>query len=162
MPACSQAVNPAVLQDAQTAVRVKTALVNDAMLGVRPIEVSVAKGVARLTGRVASEAERQRASEVARLVEGVRNVMLELIVETTCGGTAAPLPQVESRTPSRPDAREGDELNEGDRRLLAIGFSVRQTGPVGRDSSSPRRRSLDSPRVRPRAGARHRLRVVQR
>ena len=135
LPACSRAVNPAVLQDAQTAVRVKTALVNDAVLGVRPIEVSVANGVARLSGRVASEEERQRAADVARSVEGVRNIMLELTVETTVG-TAAPLPQVESRTPSRPDAREGDELREGDRRLLAIGFSVRHTDPVGRDLES--------------------------
>ncbi len=113
--------------------RVKTALVNDDVLGVRPIEVSVANGVARLSGRVASEAERQRAADVARSVEGVRNVMLELTVETTVGGTAAPLPQVESRTPSRPDAQESDELKEGDRRLLAIGFSVRQTEAVGPD-----------------------------
>ena len=136
MPACSHAVNPAVLQDAQTAVRVKTALVNDAVLGVRPIEVSVANGVARLSGRVASEAERQRAAGVARSVEGVRNVMLELTVETTVGGTSAPLSQVEPRPSSAPLAREGDEVTEGDRRLLAIGFSVRQTNPVDRDLES--------------------------
>ena len=129
-------MNPAVLQDAQTAVRVKTALVNDTVLGVRPIEVSVATGAARLSGRVASEAERQRAADVARSVEGVRNVTLELTVEATVGQTAAPLREIESRTPSRPDARAGDELKEGERRLLAIGLSVRQPNPVDRDLES--------------------------
>jgi hypothetical protein len=134
LPACSHAVNPVVLQDAQTAVRVKTALVNDAVLGVRPIEVSVANGVARLSGKVASEAERQRAADVARSVEGVRQVMLELTVETTIGETAAPLPA--APMPSGPDPLQGDELKVGDRRLLAVGLSFRQTYPADRELES--------------------------
>ena len=135
LPACSHAVNPVVLQDAQTAVRVKTALVNDAVLGVRPIEVSVANGVARLSGRVASEAERQRAADVARSVEGVRQVMLELTVETTIDDeTAASLPA--PPTQSGPDPLQGDELKVGDRRLLAVGLSFRQTYPADRELDS--------------------------
>lgn len=136
---CSQAVSSTALQDAQTAVRVKTALVNDPVLGVRPIEVSVSGGVARLSGSVASAEERTRAGEVARKVEGVSDVRLEL----TISAQPDPPPSDEApdsagtRLPARArapvDPRVDEELREGEPRLLAVGMSMRLTTP--RDSS---------------------------
>ncbi|MGQ0734040.1 MAG: BON domain-containing protein, partial [Acidobacteriota bacterium] len=54
---CGRAIDPQLITDAQTAVRVKTAIVNDADLGQRAIEVRVSRGVARLTGVVWTAAE---------------------------------------------------------------------------------------------------------
>jgi BON domain len=79
--ACSQAISPRVVEDALTAARVKTALVNDATVGVRPIEVMVTNGVVRLSGVVTSEAEAQRAVELARSILGVTKVESDLRVE---------------------------------------------------------------------------------
>lgn len=139
---CAQAVSSTAVQDAQTAVRVKTALVNDSVLGVRPIEVSVTGGVARLSGAVASEEERARAAEVARTVEGVSDVRVELTIGAPPPPPAttpeAPPPDgAGARLPAQPrapvDQRTDEDLREGEPRLLALGVSVRQSTP--RDGS---------------------------
>ncbi|MGQ0734100.1 MAG: BON domain-containing protein, partial [Acidobacteriota bacterium] len=71
---------------AQTAVRVKTAIVNDADLGQRAIEVRVSRGVARLTGVVWTAAESARAVELARAVSGVSHVDSDLEIRAPSPG----------------------------------------------------------------------------
>ena len=67
------AVGPDDLAASRLVARVKTALLNDAVIGLRRIDVQATGADIRLTGRVATEAERDRALQIARGVEGVRN-----------------------------------------------------------------------------------------
>lgn len=62
------------------AARVKTALLNDAIVGKRRIDVHVTGYDVRLTGRVESAQERDRAVQVASGVDGVRSVKSDLDV----------------------------------------------------------------------------------
>ena len=112
---------PITPDDAQIAVRVKTALVNEATLGVRPIDVDVQGHVVTLGGTVASVTEAERAIEVARAVPGVARVESTLIVDE-----AGPPPRVRpsSTLPAlapRPDGRPA--------RLVAVGASLTQGHP---------------------------------
>ena len=86
---CRTVVDPLAISDAQTAARVKTALVNDPELGTRTIEVRVVLGVARLSGRVLTQAEADRAIGIARSVAGVVDVQATLQI----GGQAASPPE---------------------------------------------------------------------
>lgn len=58
--------------------KVKTALLNDAIVGARRIDVHATGGDIILSGRVASEAERDRAVQIARSVDGVTGVSSRL------------------------------------------------------------------------------------
>ena len=60
------------------AARVKTALLNDPIVGKRRIDVHVTGADVRLAGRVATTAERDRALELARAVSGVGTVTADL------------------------------------------------------------------------------------
>jgi hypothetical protein len=71
---CAAAIDALDVEQAQTAARVITALVNDPEIGTRPIDVRVSRGIVRLTGRVRSGAEAARAVEIARQVQGVTRV----------------------------------------------------------------------------------------
>ena len=77
---CRTTINPMAISDAQTAARVKTALVNDPDLGSRIIEVRVVLGAVRLTGRVSTPEEAARAAAIARGVSGVVSVQASLLV----------------------------------------------------------------------------------
>lgn len=82
--ACASAprvsVSSAQLADAELIARVKTALLNDPVVGLRRIDVLASRDDVRLVGRVASAAERDRAVEIARGVAGVRSVASELVI----------------------------------------------------------------------------------
>ena len=64
----------AVVGDAAITVAVNTALAKDADLSALRIDVDTANGRVRLTGRAPDEAARQRASSLARAVDGVKSV----------------------------------------------------------------------------------------
>lgn len=82
--ACGSKINvspgatPVSLAETELIARVKTALLNDTIVGLRRIDVHAAGDQIRLTGRVASVAERDRAVQIAREVPGVRTVTPEL------------------------------------------------------------------------------------
>lgn len=61
--------------------RIKTALLNDEVVGRRRIDVQVSDTDVTLTGRVASADERDRAIQITRGVEGVRSVRSELQIQ---------------------------------------------------------------------------------
>jgi hypothetical protein len=119
---CRTAVDLRLVEDAQTTVRVRTALVNDPQLGLRAIEVHVTAGVARLTGSVASSEEAQRLVSLVQAIAGVRAVQSEVQVGELAPPSSAP---VEQRFKSRTEKPEGPT----DRRLLAVGGSVSWTIP---------------------------------
>jgi hyperosmotically inducible protein len=122
---CSAAIDPAVIEDAQTAARVRTALVNDPDLGGRSIEVRVTRGIASLTGRVRTPGEAERAVALARSVTGVLEVEANLQV----GDEAAPAAPADSPPPGRglPELPlDQDEITPG---LVAAGVSVGWSRP---------------------------------
>lgn len=61
--------------------RVKTALLNDEIVGLRRIDVHAVDGDVTLSGRVASTEERDRAVSIARAVEGVWSVRSDLQIQ---------------------------------------------------------------------------------
>ena len=127
---CSRAVDPVRLADAQLAVRVKTALVNDPTIGAFPIEVQATSGgMVRLSGRLDTEAQRQRVLAVARAVDGVRVVVSALIV----GADASLPPQADRADPVAVDPFGDVDSAPNDRRLLAVGASVNLTRPLSSD-----------------------------
>ena len=133
---CSATINPAIIADAQTAVRAKTALVNDPQVGEFTIEVQVVAGVATVSGRVRSRADMERAIGLVESVEGVRGVKSELQI----GSGPLTLPS----TPTGDVAPSFRGLSEIDPSpgLLAVGGTVGWSIPGGealktRVSASP-------------------------
>jgi len=135
LPSCSRAMDPAVLQDAQLTVRVRTALVNDPEVGVYPIEVIVRLGVVMLTGRVAAEQHVLRATELVRSVPGVRDVVSELRVDPTAGNRE---PSAARSDPGSAilDAELFADVDSPRPGLVAIGGSVARSLPRGGELQS--------------------------
>ncbi|HYL25924.1 MAG TPA: BON domain-containing protein [Burkholderiales bacterium] len=69
------------LGDTRTTTRVKTAIYNEPELKVMAIHVSTEDGVVTLSGTVKTKAERTKAIQVARKVEGVKQVKNDLALE---------------------------------------------------------------------------------
>ena len=67
--------------DAAITTKVKTAIFNDPNLKANEIGVETYKGVVQLSGFVASRADINRATEVARSVAGVQNVKNDIHVK---------------------------------------------------------------------------------
>lgn len=111
---CAPAIGPAV-QDAQIAMAVRTALVNDPSLGTYPIDVRVAAGVVTLLGVVPSDADARRAADLVRGVAGVRDVTPALQVGPVPTATPVPVPQASGV------ARPGPS---SPLRLIALGISA--------------------------------------
>jgi len=70
---CGKTVGETI-DDATTTTRVKTALLNDQSVGGLRIDVDTFKGVVTLSGRVKSQAEKERAIDLAKRVSGVTEV----------------------------------------------------------------------------------------
>lgn len=67
-----------VVDDTAITAKVKTALIRDDQTKAYQIEVETFQGQVQLSGWVDSEAARERAAQVARNVEGVRDVENDL------------------------------------------------------------------------------------
>ena len=67
--------------DLTTTTEVKIALLNDARVGGRRLEVKTLQGMVTLSGTVKSDADAQQAVAVARQVRGVRGVTSELKIQ---------------------------------------------------------------------------------
>ena len=123
----------AAVADAQTAARVRTALVNDPVIGTLPIDVRARAGVVTLRGTAPSAAEVDLALALARGVPGVTRVESALTV-----GAAEPPPGARPRRadggggrrsarPRRPAL--APRPGEGPLRLVGLGASVRVSRP---------------------------------
>ena len=127
------ATSPAVA-DAQTAVRVRTALVNDAVLGPLPIDVRVRDGIVTLRGTVRLREEVDLVLAVVRTVDGVAHVESQLGVGEAAPRPAAP-PQertgagqagARARRPALAPRPDG-----GPARVIGLGAAARLTRPSG-------------------------------
>lgn len=120
---CSRAtkLDPGAIEDARLGVRVKTALVNDAELGPRVVEVRVNRGVVTLSGLVGSMAEAERAVDLARATPGVVEVRSQLAVGPAPEQRALPVDDEPVPRPAPvPRPRVGAALN----RRLAVGAAI--------------------------------------
>jgi hyperosmotically inducible protein len=77
--ACGKSVGDTI-DDATITTRVKTALLNDPQVGGLKIDVDTFKGVVTLSGAVKSQAEANKAMDVARKTPGVADVKSTLQV----------------------------------------------------------------------------------
>lgn len=77
--ACGKTVGETI-DDATITTRVKTALINAPDVGALSIDVDTFKGVVTLSGRVKTQDEATRAMNVARGINGVREVKSALQV----------------------------------------------------------------------------------
>jgi len=121
---CSAVIDPLAIADAQTAARVKTALINDRDLGARAIEVRVVRGVVQLTGRVLTQGEADRAVALSRAVSGVADVRADLQV----GGESVVPPLDEEGPRGAMPPYDSPELQDNPR-LLALGGAVGFSSP---------------------------------
>lgn len=112
--ACAKQMD-ASLDDLQLAVRVKTAIINDPVVGTEDVRVEVVSGVVHLSGRLSSEAHRDRIEALARTVPGVRDVQIEMKLHPE-------LAVLSRRLPVEPRADD-----TAPQRWLAIGATVRFT-----------------------------------
>lgn len=78
--ACGKTVGDTI-DDATITTRVKTALLNDPVVGGLRIDVDTFKGVVTLSGRVKSQNELNTAMALARKIDGVTDVKSTLQVE---------------------------------------------------------------------------------
>ena len=81
--ACGKTVGQAI-DDTTITTRVKTAMLNDPAVGGLRIDVDTFKGVVTLSGRVKSQAEKEQAVALARMIGGVSEVKdaLQIIPES--------------------------------------------------------------------------------
>lgn len=81
LSACVKSIpQSSATDDATVTARVKTALLNDPAVGALRIDVATSSGVVTLSGAVKSPGEQQRAIQVARGVNGVKDVRSSLVV----------------------------------------------------------------------------------
>jgi len=77
--ACGKSVGETI-DDATITARVKTALLNDPQVGGMKIDVDTTQGVVTMSGIVKSQAEADRAVQLARQANGVKDVKSTLQV----------------------------------------------------------------------------------
>jgi osmotically-inducible protein OsmY len=77
---CGKTVGETI-DDATITTRVKTAFINDPVVGALRIDVDTFKGVVTLSGRVKSKDEEAKAIALARTVSGVTDVKSTLQIE---------------------------------------------------------------------------------
>ena len=81
--ACGKAIQDSrnVTDDGTVTVRVKTAFINDPVVGAARIDVDTFKGVVTLSGRVKSKDEEAKAIALARAIKGVTDVKSTLQIQ---------------------------------------------------------------------------------
>ena len=79
--AATRANVSAPVDDATITTRVKTAFINDPVVGAAKIDVDTFKGVVTLTGQVKNKDEEQKAISLARSIRGVTDVKSSLQVQ---------------------------------------------------------------------------------
>ena len=80
LAACGKTVGETI-DDATITTRVKTALLNDPVVGGLRIDVDTFKGIVTLSGRVKSQNEQNTAIALARRIDGVKDVKSTLQIE---------------------------------------------------------------------------------
>lgn len=80
LAACGKSVTETI-DDAAITTRVKTAFINDPVIGAARIDVDTFKGVVTLSGRVKSKEEEGKAIELAKTIHGVKDVKSTLQIQ---------------------------------------------------------------------------------
>jgi hyperosmotically inducible periplasmic protein len=75
------ASRPGAFDDAVLTTRVKTAFINDPVVGGSRIDVDTVNGVVTLSGRVPTKEQEAKAIQLARAVKGVIDVRSSLLIQ---------------------------------------------------------------------------------
>ena len=75
------ASRPGAFDDAVLTTRVKTAFINDPVIGGARIEVDTVNGLVTLSGRVPTKEQEAKAIQLARTVQGVVDVKSTLLIQ---------------------------------------------------------------------------------
>jgi osmotically-inducible protein OsmY len=86
---CGKSVGETI-DDATITTRVKTAFINDPLVGALRIDVDTFKGVVTLSGRVKSKDEEAKAMAIAKSIKGVVDVKSTLQIEGDVSRAPAP------------------------------------------------------------------------
>lgn len=81
LSACGAATSQLAFDDPTITTRVKTALINDPVVGPARIDVDTFKGVVTLSGRVKSKDDEAKALALARTIAGVTDVKSSLQIQ---------------------------------------------------------------------------------
>jgi osmotically-inducible protein OsmY len=83
LSACGKSIKDTTgtMDDGMVTARVKTAFINDPVVGAARIDVGTFKGVVTLSGRVKSKDEEAKAIALARSVKGVTDVKSSLQIQ---------------------------------------------------------------------------------
>ncbi len=79
---------PTVVDDSTITGKVKSKLALDTRTSALKVGVETVNGVVTLTGTVPAESEKTAAAEVAKMTEGVKNVMNNVVIDTTSIGAS--------------------------------------------------------------------------
>jgi osmotically-inducible protein OsmY len=79
--ACGASISQAPADDPTITTRVKTALINDPVVGAARIDVNTFQGVVTLSGRVRNSDEEAKAVAVAKTIRGVTEVKSSLQIQ---------------------------------------------------------------------------------
>jgi len=80
LTACGGRTISTTMDDAAITAQVKTTLLNDTQLNATKIDVSTSNGIVTISGTVRSKPEQDRAVQLARQVNGVKDVRANLTV----------------------------------------------------------------------------------
>lgn len=105
----SQAPQPAERTDQQIANDIQAKIQGEQALASQPIQVSVANGVATLSGTVSDEASRALAGNDSGSIAGVKTVVNNLIVQPPATA-AAPPPEQRRAPPAQSTRRQRNEM----------------------------------------------------
>ena len=81
LAACGAATSQVAFDDPTITTRVKTALINDPVVGPARNDVETLKGVVTLSGRVKSKDDEAKALALARTIKGVTEVKSSLQIQ---------------------------------------------------------------------------------
>jgi hyperosmotically inducible periplasmic protein len=97
------------LSDAWLTAKTKLALLGDDRVSGTAINVDTKDGVVTLKGQVADQAEKQHAVELARKVEGVKDVRDQLTLKSQSGATASSSPAAPGTSGAAAPAKPNDD-----------------------------------------------------
>jgi osmotically-inducible protein OsmY len=117
------------VDDATLTAKIKTKLIADGRVSPTRVSVETAAGIVTLKGTVPTQVEKTAAEQVARTVEGVKEVRNEVTVDPAAAGTGAPpVNEIKSRAKeavgeARTKVDHTVLLGKVKTRLVAAGYS---------------------------------------
>src|SRR5262245_53712077 len=109
------------LDDAMLTARIKTRMTADGRISPTRVNVDTLNGDVTLKGEVPTQEEKDAAEEVARKVEGVRNVSNQITVNPAAAGSGVPSGYKTKQRAEKTRSNSGQELQQEATKALSLG-----------------------------------------